>query len=148
MTDKELTPNEGNVRKVKHVRFEHYVEEPDPISGKTRLARRVAKAGDVVEIPREVDRELGARHGAFFTDEELKAVEAPQGEVPVAEKSDQQLIDWISEDKPNVDDTVGAAGTDPDLAQRILDAETAATGGDPREGVLKGLTKVIDNATE
>jgi hypothetical protein len=142
---KELKPNEGNVRKVKHVQFEYYEEVENPQDPKNpRLAARYARQGEIVDIPRDADVERGERFGAFFTDAELKNADAPTGSVAVAEKTDQQLIDWITEDRPNVNQTIEAAGGDPSLAQRILDAESAATGGDPRQGVVDGLATVID----
>jgi hypothetical protein len=39
---------------------------------------------------------------------------------------------------------VALAGTDKDLAHRLLAAENVATDGDPRKGVEAGLTAIIE----
>jgi hypothetical protein len=38
---------------------------------------------------------------------------------------------------------VQASGGDPNLAKKLLEAESQATDQDPRKGVLEGLTAVI-----
>lgn len=60
--------------------------------------------------------------------------------------SDQELVDHITEAKPNVADTVAMAGADAALAERILAAEKAATDNDARSGVEKGLNAIIEAA--
>lgn len=54
-----------------------------------------------------------------------------------------ELAQWISEESPNVQETVNASGGEPEIAQKLLEAETQAKDGDPRDGVVKGLTAVI-----
>lgn len=55
----------------------------------------------------------------------------------------EELADWIREEKPTAHDVVQASGGEPDLAQSLLEAENAATDGEPRKSVLDGLSKVI-----
>lgn len=55
----------------------------------------------------------------------------------------EQLADWIKTERPNVNDVVQASGGDPDVAQKLLEAESQATDGEPRKGVLEGLSAVI-----
>lgn len=66
------------------------------------------------------------------------------------EESD--LIEWVQASgtfdgmrAPNGDEVVKAAGDDPALARRLLTAETQARGDQgPRQGVTKGLTRIIE----
>lgn len=60
---------------------------------------------------------------------------------PPSVQSDSELIEFVSNN--NVTDVVAAAGDDPALAARLLDAERAAAGdGEPRKTVVEGLEKV------
>lgn len=54
-----------------------------------------------------------------------------------------ELADWIRTERPTVNDVVQASGGDPDAAQKLLEAEAAATEGEARKGVLEGLSAVI-----
>lgn len=132
--------------KIKHLRFEYRVSVPDAGKpGERMFATREAKQGEVVEITQDDDVERGLRHGAFFTDKELggQPVGGAVEEKPFAERTDQELIDWIMEERPSVEATVAAAGDDAHLAQRVLDAESAATAGEPRQEVVDGLRGVL-----
>lgn len=53
------------------------------------------------------------------------------------------LVLWIQQERPTVNDVVQASGGDPQIAQRLLEAESKAQEGEPRKGVLEGLTAVI-----
>jgi hypothetical protein len=55
----------------------------------------------------------------------------------------EELADWIKTERPTVNDVVQASGGDPDVAQKLLEAESQATDGEPRKGVLEGLSAVI-----
>jgi hypothetical protein len=57
-------------------------------------------------------------------------------------KSATQVAKWIESERPNEDATVAAAQDDPDLARRVLEAESAATQGDPRQGVKSRLERI------
>jgi hypothetical protein len=54
------------------------------------------------------------------------------------------LAEWIRSEKPNADDTVALAEDDPRKAEKVLEAETVATGGQPRQTVAQRLQKIID----
>ena len=54
-----------------------------------------------------------------------------------------ELAEWIRTERPTVNDVVQASGGDPELAQKLLEAEAQATEGQPRKGVLEGLSAVI-----
>jgi hypothetical protein len=54
-----------------------------------------------------------------------------------------ELAEWIRTERPNVNDVVQASQGDPEVAQKLLEAEAQATDGEPRKGVLEGLSAVI-----
>jgi hypothetical protein len=54
-----------------------------------------------------------------------------------------ELADWIRTERPTVNDVVQASGGDPDVAKKLLEAESKATNGEARKGVLEGLSAVI-----
>lgn len=152
-------------RTIRHASFSYRVSGPDPIrQGETIYHERKAMQGETVDIPFEDDLERGERFGAFVTEKtpaaesvvesertqpETEPEPEEDGEVEelsVSEMTDEQLVEWISNDHPNVQTVVDAAEGDPENARRLLDAEDAATGGDSRKGVIDGLTAVIGNA--
>jgi organic radical activating enzyme len=53
------------------------------------------------------------------------------------------LARWIETERPTVQEVVDATGGEPDLARKLLEAESQATDQDPRKGVLDGLSAVI-----
>jgi hypothetical protein len=150
---------------IKHKAFRHYEEVPsvqDPDA--TVLRARVARRGDTVDV-RDVDFRRGEAHDAFFTEEELAAQQAPVeqegADKPVdpsgsggppeppeafdaSDKSVNDLIEWLEEAKPNAPQTISAAGDDPEVAERLLEAEESVTGRQARSTVVEGLERIID----
>lgn len=61
----------------------------------------------------------------------------------INEASVDDLASWIREEKPNANEVVQKSGGDPELAEKLLQAETIAKDGDPRKAVLDGLGTVI-----
>lgn len=95
----------------------------------------------------KVLREQAAERASFAEAGAVGQTVAASPEVAAApfdagSASDGELAAWIKDAKPNADDTVAAAGEDAELAARLLDAEQAATGGNPRKTVVKGLEAV------
>lgn len=74
--------------------------------------------------------------------EEIMA-EAVKREDMVRTASVEELAEWISTAKPKINEVVQASNGEPELAQKLLEAEMAANDGNPRDGVLKGLGTVI-----
>jgi hypothetical protein len=75
----------------------------------------------------------------------IGAASVPEGDGYSAQgRSATEVSQWIESEKPNAADTVAAAGDDPATAAVVLEAESAATGGDPRASVEKPLQKIID----
>lgn len=83
--------------------------------------------------------------GAVLDEDEADAaiLEAEQELLDVRTASVEDLSRWIETEHPTVNDVVQASGGEGDLAQKLLEAETMATEGEPRKGVLDGLSTVI-----
>jgi hypothetical protein len=127
----------------------------------SRFTEQMAFAGQTVDIPREQDIARGEEHGAFYTEEELKrsaaapaASEETAEEVELKDLDDEELVDWLmstgefdGNKKPTVPEVVAAGADDPGFADRLLKAEHTASGGDPRDGVVKGLEAVAQPAS-
>ncbi len=72
-------------------------------------------------------------------------------EVDLATLEHEDIVDWLmgagmfdGEPKPTVSDVIEVVETDsPDLARRVLAADTEAYGGTPRKGVADALNKII-----
>lgn len=123
---------------IRHRAFAYSVEVADGVTREV-LARR----GETVNVSDE-DYARGLETGAFVPD----ADDPQNSELDLATASIQELAEWISEDKPKVQEVVDAAEGDADVASRLLDAENLVTGNQPRAGVLKGLTAVISGESE
>ncbi|HKV43864.1 MAG TPA: hypothetical protein VJT32_04205 [bacterium] len=150
------TPDEysGDDRMIKNLSFlyEVAVEQPD---GTQRIEAREAKHGDVVTLEQmgEIARQKGEQSGAFYTDEERERIEAggspdaPAGGAggDVSSLGEYELAEYIKSNNLTVGDTVALAGSDKDLAHRVLQAENIATDGEPRKGVETGLTAIIES---
>lgn len=130
-------------RKVYHKVFVYYEDGPDPVDpDKTIRLERMARRGEVLDFS-AADIERGERTGAFFPEATTVSTEGGEGTLDPATASLADLTTWITEDHPTVDEVVGAAGTDKVTARKLLDAENAATGNEPRKGVEAGLTHII-----
>lgn len=135
-------------RTIKHRAFRYFDEGPHPIEvGKTILRQRFARRGETVKL-REEDIRRGELHDAFGEPNQPSASNAattPESQVTnVAGKNDQEIVEWLETEKPTVPQTIAAAGDDPALAQRILDAEYQVTGRDARNGVVEGLERIVE----
>jgi len=147
----------GDTRTIKHLLFPWLVETESPMfPGETILSERTASQGEQVTVEElgPLALEKGERLGAFYTDAELAAMEEEAAEPATVEAEEpgemsvDELAAYIEEHKPNVDQTVALADNDPEQAQKVLDAETQATGGVPRSGVEKGLEAIIARSTQ
>lgn len=54
------------------------------------------------------------------------------------------LAQWITDEKATVDETVALAEGDKALAEKVLEAESIATGGDGRKGVVSKLSAITE----
>ena len=151
------------LRTIRHAAFSFRVTAPDPVrEGQTIVHEKKALQGETVDIPFEDDLQRGEKFGAFVTpdtpaaasviDSERETLEPPEEntegeeeELSVSDMTDEELVTWIQEDRPNVQTVDDAAEGDPEQAKRLLDAEDAASGGDSRKGVIDGLTAIISH---
>lgn len=138
-------------RTVRILGFPYMEEIESPTDPDKRvLIERVAGRGDTIQV-RPADLKKGERFGAFEGTDTAPEVEGNQG---AADTSDTDLINWIKgeqpsqEKPPTVPEVIDASNGDAEQAQRLLGAENAATGGDPRQGVVDGLNAVIQHAAQ
>lgn len=113
-----------------------------------------------------------SQFGSFqeFSDYKLDAYRAGRGDVEAAQRlatrglpiavpdSSGGIVDisapsdpaglaaYLRERKPTVEETVALAEDDPQRARVVLEAESTATGGEPRKGVETALQRIIDSA--
>lgn len=148
----------GPTRVVKHLIFPYFYEGESPMQpGMNVFFEKMLKRGEILNIEesgiRPADLAKGESLGSFFNDEELAAMENA-GQAPenpdanpsfnASEAGEHELAEHITEQRLNIDETVALSGGDPVVAQRILEAESIASGGDSRKGVVAGLTAVIE----
>jgi len=121
--------------------------DADPESQEYADAMMDFRLGQRVELM--ADDYVRLRNGGAVVDAKVaeRAAEEAEGtELDVRSASVTDLADWISEDEPNVNATVGASEGDPDLAKKLLEAEAEAAQRDNREvrkGVVDGLSAVV-----
>lgn len=127
-------------REIKIRSFTWREEIENPVTGKVGAVTRQAAYGSVVDLPDHAI-ERGEALNAFFTDEDRAEADATEDETYLQDMDDEELAEWVS--SSTIPQVVNAANDDPDLAQRLLDAENAATGNDPRNGLVEGLAKVL-----
>jgi hypothetical protein len=168
MTDTTTTNGEDTAgkRKVKVLAFTYakvYDNPYDP-DGPKIVEAAIAQRGDLVDWDEltPYDQERADKFEVFYDEGEPELEVQPDGTLAPAEEPDeesgsadgedialgpnssvQDLTEWIRDDQPTVTEVVELADGDPAMAQKLLDAENAATGGDPRKGVVDGLNKII-----
>lgn len=133
-------------RTIKHRAFTYYEDATDPITKRKVALEKTARRGEEVDLS-EQDAARGDKFDAFYTDEELARInagETPEGTFNAAAASEEQLVEFVESAK--VQEVIDASGGDPEQAQRLLDAEEQATGGEPRKTVVLGLGTVIDRS--
>lgn len=119
-------------------------EEPfEDFDGTTRMASRQAKRGDVVELdPYWI--KYGDDMGAFVTDADREAEVEDESVLETAETVEEmgpdELMNWVSDS--TIPQVLEVAKADPSLSERILTAENAATGNDPRGGLVEALARI------
>lgn len=134
--------------------FRYHEEVPSVTEpGKTVLKQRFARRGETVDF-REEDIAVGEAHDAFLTKEQLEAKEQVEGaaeEAGVPDLSDKdvtELVEYLEENSPTAPQTISLANDDPELAEKLIEAENMVTGRDPRSTVIEGLEKVIEDAED
>lgn len=150
MPEKAFTPTEEQIAsidpdsgpwevKIKHRLFRYTpLAKPDGRPSGFAFASR----GDTISLLHLDDLQRGLRRGAFV--DPTASADDPTGEGPGDFNARADLVEFVKGHK--VDDVLAKAGSDPDMAQLLLDAELEAKpkDGEPRKGVLSGLQAVID----
>lgn len=75
--------------------------------------------------------------------DEPPVLEEQEGYLDPSLATVEELRAWIEEEKPTVQEVVDASGGDHEIAAKLLEAESAAQGGEPRKGVMDGLGVVM-----
>ena len=141
---------------------QYYVEVPNPRNpDQTRIVKIAASRGATIEVS-EDESDRGDRLGAFYTQDELDAIEAREeaaavsGEDPDADPDadgedwdaedveiagEDELIGWIED--ATVPQVLAAAGDSREAAEKLLAAEEAAS-NDSRKGVVEGLAAILN----
>jgi hypothetical protein len=154
MTDDTTTKDTRTV-KVLAFTYAKVHDNPYDPDGPKIVENTVAQRGDelVWDDLTDYDKNRADKFDVFYTDEEAQRLQ-PDG--TLAEPEDmssetivlgenstvEELADWIREDQPTIDEVVELAGDNPALAQKLIQAESAATGGDPRRTLVTRLEKV------
>lgn len=163
----------GDTRKVKHLQFPFSQVGPHPTNPDAQVLRsRVALRDQVVPISAmtKYDLDRGEALGSFYSDEELAresagfdaggGAESDEEFVVLGEAGEAELAEYIRSDNPTgkrliIDETLALVNDDSvapdqrvDFAKRLLAAESIATDGDPRDGVVNGLNAIIERENQ
>jgi len=146
--------DQGDDRMIRTLRFAYTVQITDE-AGNVVIAAQEALQGDVVTLEQigQIALKKGEESHAFYTNDERERVEA--GDSPdepaalgaggdLSSMGEYELAEYIKSNNLTVGDTVALAGSDKDMAHRVLQAENIATDGEPRKGVEAGLTSIIE----
>lgn len=137
----QVDPDDGPWEVEIYHRLFHYVPNLDDDGEPLGFA--YARNGDVITITQHDDLVRGLKHGAFVNP--ATSYDEVRGEGPGDFAARSDLVEFVKEHK--VDDVVARAGSDPDMAQLLMDAENEAKpsrDGEARKGVISGLQAVID----
>jgi hypothetical protein len=159
------------------VRLFTWFEEVDsPVHGQAVLTERIAHQGQVVDITNPAYVKRGEELDAFYTDAERKQIDAGtyagpeadtiyrvmagerpaqlgeetvagEGSLDVSSASDQEIADYIVENRLSIDKTLSLIPEDADLEtlEKFYDAEAIASDNQPRKGVADAIDKRIED---
>jgi len=148
---------QGDTRVVRDLMFSYLVEVTDPAGNKSLEPRDVHRETvlDVDQIGL-VALMKGEKNHSFYTTDELNRknktgseVEPVEAEANLSELGEFELAEWLATNNPEtgrvwtIDAVLERVGTDKDLANRMLAAENVAQDGDPRDGLVQGLNRII-----
>lgn len=117
--------------------------DADPESKEFQDALKDYKFGQRIDLLDE-DYVRLRNHNAVMDDKDAEALpELEEQVLHVGTASVDELAEWIEQENPKVNDVVEASEGNADFARKLLEAEAQAHDGEPRKGVLDGLTVVI-----
>lgn len=96
-----------------------------------------SRMGEEVDLPSKVAA-YGDDMGAFVTPED-EAAESEQA-AAVEDMDHEELTNWVSDS--TIPEILTVAKANPELSSDLLEAENAATGNDPRTGLVDGLAQI------
>lgn len=164
---------QGDTRKIRDLSFSWLVATQDAAGNQILLPRDAGRDVEVsvTQIGLEA-LARGERHHSFYTTAELERMNQGMSPTPsvsemvttgaaspgaaagtpanINELGPHELAEWIQTPQgdtnrpPTINAVLEAVGNDPDLANRMLEAENIATNGDPRSGLEAGLRSIIE----
>lgn len=148
--------SQGDTRVIRDLEFSYTVETSDG-AGNTVIVSRSAPRDAEVQVDQIglIALKKGESNHSFYTSDELDLrnrtgsdAQAPGADADISSLGEYELAEWLKTGKNGgaftVDEVLEAVGDDKDLANRMLAAENVASDGDPRSGVEKGLTAIIE----
>jgi uncharacterized protein YlzI (FlbEa/FlbD family) len=116
----------------------------DPNSEEAQTAAANFKLGEQIDLlPDDYVRLMNGRAVVDAGTAEETQEQLEEEILDPATASVDDLARWIEQEKPTVQDVVNASGGEPDVARKLLEAESQANDQDARKGVVEGLTAVI-----
>lgn len=152
---------QGDTRVVRNLIFSYLAAVPGAAPGTYDLLPVDIRRDEEVTVEQIGLKALanGERDHAFYTTEELKRLRSTgSAAVPVSPEADissmgpHELAEWLATSDPatgrawTIDAVLEKVGDDKDLANRMLEAEHVRSDGDPRDGLVKGLTTIIERS--
>jgi hypothetical protein len=129
----------GQEVKIKIRAFPYYVDVEDPLTGEDRRIEQIARRGDVVELS-DKDLERAKRFDAVVDPDEDVPEPGPQ---PPPGDTVEGLAEWLRTEKPSVQEVLDRADGDPELAEKLIEAENLASGQQPRQNLVDKLKKQV-----
>lgn len=118
--------------------------DADVESQEYRDAMEDYKMGQLIELMDNDYLRLKAAKAVMDVEEaEVLSVAMDEEVLDVTTASVDELAGWIKTENPSVNEVVQASDGQAELAQKLLEAEAMAKNGEPRKGVVDGLSAVI-----
>lgn len=150
--------DQGDTRMVRDLQFAYTVVQQDAAGNDIVTATSVDRNAVVTtEQIGLIALQKGESNHSFYTTEELDRInKTGQAATPVtaeanlSELGEHELAEWLQTPdpatgrEPTINAILERVGEDKDLAQRMLAAENIASKDEPRSGLEKGLTVIIE----
>lgn len=152
-TPSEAYAEQGDTRVIRDLLFGYTVQGDDGT-----IFAEEARRDEVVTVDEigTIALQKGERHNSFYTDDQLARRDSTGSDAaPVeatanlSELGEHELAEWLETANPDtgrawsINDVLEQVGDDKALANRMLAAENIRSAGDPRAGLEKGLTEII-----
>lgn len=118
-------------------------DEIDASSDEYKEAQEEFKRGQVIHLMDHDYYRLIEAGAVADLGSEPPSVEEEEGYLDPSTATVEELRQWISESKPNVQEVIDASDGEPEIASKLLEAESQAHDGEPRKGVMDALSVVI-----